>query len=187
MTRFAKRARTALGRFIAAERGATAVEFSMIAMPFFMLLFGVLELGLLFMAATTIEGAVMTSARKIRTGEMQTTMGNTAAAFKSDVCSNMSWLSSSDCSSNLEIDVRTFANFSSMTVNPPVANGAIDPTQLQYNAGASCNIVLVRVFYPYTLLTPTFEPGLPDLGPTKKLITAAVAFKNENWGGVSPC
>jgi Flp pilus assembly protein TadG len=181
------RAKRALRRFLSASRGATAVEFSLIALPFFMLLFGVLELGMLFMATTTIEGAVNTSARKIRTGELQTSGSNTASAFKTDVCANMSWLSSSDCTSNLQIDVRTFANFTSINVTPPVTAGAIDPTQLQFDSGVSCNVVLVRVFYPYTLLAPTFSPGLPDLGPTKKLITAAVAFKNENWGGVSPC
>jgi len=187
MSRSAKRASAALGRFVAARRGATAVEFSLVALPFFMLLFGVLELGMMFMASTTIEGAVNTAARKIRTGELQTSGSATAAAFKTEVCNNMSWLSSADCSSKLQVDVRTFANFASINVTPPVNNGAIDTTALQFNPGVSCNIVLVRVFYPYTLLAPTFSPGLPDLGPTQKLITAAGAFKNENWGAVSPC
>ncbi len=184
---FSRRARAAASRFARAKKGATAVEFALIALPFFMLLFGVLELGMLFMASTTVEGAVTNSARKIRTGELQTTGTATAATFKSDICNNMSWLSSSDCTANLSVDVRTFANFNSINMNPPINNGAIDQTQLQFTPGVSCNIVLVRVFYPYTLLAPNFAPGLPDLGPTKKLITAAVAFKNENWGGVSPC
>ena len=181
------RAKRGAKRFLAAREGATAVEFSLIALPFFALLFGTLELGMYFMASTTIDTAAMNSARKIRTGQMQTGGSNNAASFKSDVCSNMSWLSSSDCTANLQVDVRTFSTFSGITVTPPTTAGAIDPAKLQYNAGASCDIVLVRVFYPYTLVAPTLEPGMADLGATKKLITSAVAFRNENWGGGSAC
>ena len=173
--------------FARADRGATAVEFALIALPFFMLLFGILQLGLLFMASTTIESATVTAARQIRTGELQTAGTNTAAGFKSLVCNNMSWLSTSDCTNNLAVDVRTFGSFGAITSSPPVANGAIDQTQLQFNSGANCSIVLVRVFYPYTLVAPTFTPGLPDLGSNKKLITFASAFRNENWGNTGNC
>ncbi len=173
--------------FARAERGATAVEFALIALPFFMLLFGILQLGLLFMASTTIEGATVTAAREIRTGELQNAGTNTAAGFKSLVCANMSWLSTSDCTSNLSVDVRTFGNFGSITNTPPVTNGAVDQTKLQFNSGTNCSIVLVRVYYPYTLVAPTFTPGLPDLGNNQKLITFASAFRNENWGSSGNC
>jgi hypothetical protein len=99
----------------------------------------------------------------------------------------MSWLSSSDCTANLQVDVRTFGTFGSISTTPPVTNGAIDPTKLQFNDGTYCSIVLVRVFYPYTLIAPTFSPGLPDLGNNKKLITFTSAFRNENWGTSGNC
>jgi Flp pilus assembly protein TadG len=181
------RAAGVVRRFLGAREGATAVEFALIALPFFMLLFGTMQLGLLFMASTTIEAATVTAARTIRTGQLQTSGGNTAAAFKSAICSNMSWLSSSDCTANLSVDVRTFGTFGAITVTPPVTGGAIDPTKLQFNDGTYCSIVLVRVFYPYTLIAPTFSPGLPDLGGNKKLITFAAAFRNENWGTTGAC
>jgi hypothetical protein len=43
--------------------------------------------------------------------------------------------------------------------------------------------VLVRVFYPWTLITPVLEPGLPNLGPNQRLLATAIAFRNENWQG----
>ncbi|MGA0602651.1 TadE/TadG family type IV pilus assembly protein [Caulobacter sp. KR2-114] len=178
---------TTLRRFARAERGATAVEFSLIALPFFMLLFGILQLGTLFMASTTIESATVTAARQIRTGQIQNGGTNTAAGFKSLVCNNMSWLSSADCTNNLSVDVRTFGSFGTITNTPPVKNGAIDQTQLQFNAGTNCSIVLVRVYYPFTLVAPAFTPGLPDLGSNQKLITFASAFRNENWGNTGNC
>lgn len=168
--------------FARAERGATAVEFALIAMPFFMLLFGILQMGMLFMSSTTIESATVTAAREIRTGQLQTAGANNAAGFKALVCANMSWLSTADCTNNLSVDVRTFGNFGSITLTPPVKNGALDQTQLQFNSGTNCSIVLVRAYYPYTLLTPALTPGLSDLGNNQKLISVATAFRNENWG-----
>lgn len=177
----------ALRHFARAEHGTTAVEFSLIALPFFMLLFGILQLGTLFMASTTIESATVTAAREIRTGQLQNGGTNTSAGFKSLVCSNMSWLSSSDCTNNLSVDVRTFGTFGAITNTAPVKNGSIDQTQLQFNSGTNCSIVMVRVFYPFTLVAPAFTPGLPDLGSNQKLITFAAAFRNENWGSSGNC
>ncbi len=176
-------------RFARAERGATAVEFALIAMPFFALLFGTLQMGLLFMNSTTIESAAMTAARQVRTGQLQTTGNNTSQGFKDLICGDANvkiWLTQADCEQNLSIDVRTFGNFASITSTLPVKNGAIDPAQLQFNSGTNCSIVMVRAFYPYTLFAPTFTPGLPDLGSNQKLITVATAFRNENWG-TTPC
>ena len=169
-------------RFARAERGATAVEFALIAMPFFALLFGTLQMGLLFMTSTTIESAAMTAARQVRTGQLQNAGNNTSQGFKDLICGDMTWLTYDDCEHNVSIDVRTFGNFASITSTLPVKNGAIDPTQLQFNSGTNCSIVMVRVFYPYTLFAPSFTPGLPDLGSNQKLITVATAFRNENWG-----
>ncbi len=174
-------------RFARAERGATAVEFALIAMPFFGLLFGTLQMGLLFMTSTTIESATVTAAREVRTGQLQTAGDNSSNGFKTLVCANMSWLTTADCMANLSVDVRTFGGFSSITSTPPVKNGAVDPTQLQFNSGTNCSIVMVRVFYPYTLIVPAFTPGLPDLGSNQKLITFASAFRNENWGSSGNC
>lgn len=177
----------ALRGFARQTRGATAVEFAIVATPFFMLLFGTMELGLLFMASTTLDAATVDAARNIRTGAMQTSGSSSAASFQADVCRHMSWLSSADCSANVLVDVRTFATFGTMTNKPPVTNGALNPNLTTYDPGVSCSIVLVRVFYPYTLYTPLLDPGLPNLGATKHLLASAAAFRNENYSGASPC
>ncbi len=174
-------ARRRLSALAKAEGGATAVEFAMISVPFLALLFAIFELGAMFMASTAIDAAVESAARQIRTGQLQTGGSNSAAGFKAIVCNNISWISTSDCQSNLTLDVRTFASFGTIAVTSPVKNGAIDQTQVGFNSGTSCDIVVVRAFYPWTLLTPTLEPGLPDMNANQRLLTATVAFRNENW------
>src|SRR5580704_15550633 len=153
-----------------------------------MLLFAILELGMMFIASTTLDAATVAAARQIRTGEVQTTGTNTAAGFKNLVCNNMSWITPGDCQASMSLDVRTYPTFSAIQVTAPITNNKIDQTQLTYDAGQSCDIVLVRVFYPWTLLAPVIEPGLPNLGSNQRLLTTAVAFRNENWAaGGPPC
>ena len=112
---------------------------------------------------------------------MQAGSSDSATGFKTLICNSMSWISTSDCMANMSVDVQTYPSFSAMAVNPPIANGAIDASQLTFNPGSSCSIELVQVFYPYTLLTPLLEPGLPNLGANQRLLTTAVAFRNEDW------
>jgi Flp pilus assembly protein TadG len=187
MAGFFARARRRLRRFPSARRGAAAVEFALIATPFFMLIFGVVELGLLFMSFTNIESATLDAARTIRTGQFQQSGSPTLANFKAAVCGDMAWISAGDCNANVMVDVRTCADFANISVSPPVTGGALDASKTTFNPGAACNIVLVRVFYPYTLMAPLIEPGMPNLGPGKRLITATVAFRNEDYNGLTPC
>ena len=69
-------------RFARADRGATAVEFAMISLPLMVLIFGVVELAMVLLVATSLESAIESSARLIRTGEFQTGASSTKADFK---------------------------------------------------------------------------------------------------------
>jgi Flp pilus assembly protein TadG len=168
-------------RLLGARSGATAVELAMVGLPFFVLLCSIAELGMMFMTSTTIEAASEAAARQIRTGQLQAGSNDTATGFKTLICNSMSWISTSDCMANMSVDVQTYPSFSAMAVSPPIAGGAIDPTQLTFNPGGACSIELVQVFYPYTLLTPLLEPGLPNLNANQRLLTTAIAFRNEDW------
>ena len=61
-------------RFNKDREGTTAVEFAILAFPFFLLLFGIIECSLLFFAGQMLESAVDDVGRKIRTGQLDQTM-----------------------------------------------------------------------------------------------------------------
>ncbi|MFZ5668433.1 MAG: TadE/TadG family type IV pilus assembly protein [Pseudomonadota bacterium] len=166
-------------RFAVSRHGATAVEFAFIAAPFLALMFGVLELGLVFMVSTTLDNAVDTAARKIRTGELQTAGGG-ASTFKTAVCDEMAWLGST-CEANLYVDVRTFPKFADVAITDPVTNGAFDSGKTQFTPGGSEDIVLVRVYYEWSLITPMLNQGLESLADGKRLIAATATFRNEPY------
>ena len=109
--------------------------------------------------------------------------GFSAQAFKDDICNNLGWLQG-DCEANVYIDVRTYPQFANMATPIPITNGALDPAQLQFQPGNACDIVMARAFYVWPLFTPGLT-SIPQLSGGKVLLTAAEAFRNEPFGGVT--
>ena len=178
--RLARRHRR-LGRLVArfgrARDGATTIEFAFVAIPFLLLIFAIIELGLVFLVSVTLENAVIDTGRTIRTGEVQTS-GGTAATFKTAMCAQMSWVGAS-CSSALSIDVRTFTGFSTTGS----ALSAAKPATPCWDPGGPGSIVLVRAYYNWPLITPLMQTGLQSAGG-KRMIAAASSFSNEPYSDV---
>ena len=174
-----------LNRFRLARRGAAAVEFAMLAFPFFGLLCGIIEIGMIFVVATTLEDATNNAARQIRTGQTQASASPTQTNFIGIICGNLSWLGS-NCSTNLNVDVRTFSQFSSVAAPQPVVNGVFTPSALTFNPGGPCDIVVVRSYYQWTLFTPMMNQALQTISGGKTLITSAATFRNEPYATGAP-
>jgi Flp pilus assembly protein TadG len=163
------------GRFARADEGATAVEFALVAIPFMMLLFAIIELGLVFLVSITLENAVIDAGRTIRTGELQST-GGSAASFKTAVCNRMNWLGSK-CSSALRLDVRTFSDYSTGKTSATDTNV---PTVMEWSPGSAGSIVVIRAYYTWPLITPMLNTGLQSANGSR-IIYAATSFTNEPY------
>ena len=170
-------------RFARGRRGATAVEFAMIALPFFALLLGIFEVGMIFLISTTLEDATNAAARQIRTGALQTGgTTETAQLFANQICAGrMSWLGL-QCAANLEVDVRTFSQFQSVSLPSPITNGSLQPqSQLLFQMGGPGDIVLVRTYYPWKLIAPLLDGMTAQTGGGQTLISATATFRNEPY------
>ena len=73
-----------LQRWSKEQSGATAIEFGMVALPFVLLLFGILSVCLYFFTTFTLENAVWQAARAIRTGQVQQSQGEYVTATSND-------------------------------------------------------------------------------------------------------
>lgn len=162
------------------QSGATAVEFALIATPFFIMLFGILEVAMLFVATVALENAVDAASREIRIGDVQT--GGGQALFEDTICDNIGPVLS--CGDGLTFDVRTFEDFATAgdMANPIDADGEIDDDDFSFKPGKEREIVLVRVFYKWRIVTPLLGQFLSNLGGNQRLLTATVAFRNEPFG-----
>src|SRR5262245_47977112 len=72
-----------LCRLLRENHGAAALEFALLAIPFFLIVFALIETVLAFMGEQLLTSAADTMARKIRTGEI-TFSDSTAATYKSE-------------------------------------------------------------------------------------------------------
>jgi Flp pilus assembly protein TadG len=163
------------------EKGATALEFAMIALPFLFLIMSMLELALVFLIYTTLENALSISSRTIRTGSLQSSgTPPTASAFVASICGNMGWLQSV-CTSQLQVDVRTETQFSNPTEPDPMSTGTFKSSALTFNPGTAGQIVLVRAFYQWPLIMPIMDAALSRSNNGVMEIVAATTFVNEPY------
>lgn len=165
------------------EGGATAVEFAMVALPFFFMIFAIIELSLIFMVSVSLENAAGMLARQIRTGEMQTTSGSTADTFKKRLCDNLGWLRDG-CETKVTLDVRKFSALAGTNgQGAPITDGAWNTSPPPcFQMGGPADIVLVRVYYEWDLIAPGFTKSLERLKGGKTVIGATTTFRNEPYG-----
>jgi Flp pilus assembly protein TadG len=176
-----------LGRRLEEGRvsGSAAIEFAFIAPVFFLMIFALMEIGIIFFAQSTLQRATNDIARLVRTGQVQNG-AMTQTQIHDRVCSDISALI--PCDGNLRIDIEAFTDFGGETFTPPLnASGNFNPDNA-YTPGTSCNVVLVRVYYGWTVFTPVLTPFLSNMAGDKHLLYAAASFRNEPFDtGVSGC
>ncbi len=166
------------------RRGSAAIEFALISTPFFLLIFGMLEIAVIFIATSSLEFAVTEASRAVRTGQAQAA-GLNRATFRALVCSNI--LSVLECDSNFEVDVQTLNGFN----NDPVGgagnpDGSFRTGCFGFDPGGTDDVVIVRAFYRWELLTPFLTTPLANLGDDGLVIQATTAFRNEPFGSGAP-
>tara|TARA_R110000787_G_scaffold1489_1_gene6093 strand:- start:8025 stop:8585 length:561 start_codon:yes stop_codon:yes gene_type:complete len=166
--------------YTADRRGLAAVEFAMVAAPFFLLIFGLLEVCVLFVISTIMEHAVAEASRQIRTGQAQEN-GFNEQNFRTSVCER--FMGMLDCDAKLHIDVKALSGFSAANIDMPIDNdGKFDDNGFSYDPGGPNDIVAVRVFYEWSLMTPFMTAPLANMAGSKYLVQANAVFRNEPFG-----
>jgi Flp pilus assembly protein TadG len=151
------------------QRGATAIEFAIVALPFFTLMFAIIETAIVFFASQALETATADAARLIMTGQAQQQKFS-KTQFQQQICDNMRGLL--DCDA-LTVDVRTYTVFAGSAARPDADE------EPQYTPGIGGDIVVVRASYEWPLVTSLVGLSLADRPNGKRLIAATAAFRNE--------
>ncbi|MFD2237900.1 TadE/TadG family type IV pilus assembly protein [Aureimonas populi] len=165
------RRRAGLPRRLAGDRsGATAVEFALLAFPFFLTIFALLEVALLFVAELTLDAGVDRIGREIRTGQTFAAQP-TREEFRQALCSSVGFLL--DCD-KLKIDLATYTSYGAIEPGPPRRDGRIDDDALRYEIGGASEIVALRVYYEWPIVTNVMRQ-IQDT----QLLTGMTAFRTE--------
>jgi Flp pilus assembly protein TadG len=173
-------------RFRKDQSGTTAIEFGFVAMPFFALMFAIIETSLSFFTSQVLETAVDDASRAVMTGQIQDpskTLAQQKTNFMNKICAELPGFF--DCQNNVQIDVQTYAAYAGSNASKPLVNGTVDWTP-QFNPGTTGSIVVVRAIYPMTTYTNFYGLGLANTKDGKLLLMATSAFKNEPFPTASP-
>lgn len=179
-----KRRRNRFGAFIRDSKGATAVEFALIATPFLAIIAALFQTFLVFFAQSVLENAVRQSSRQILTGQVQTqdaSLSQTAAmaAFHQTVCDNAAVLFT--CT-GLMVDVQVVSQWSAANTAMPTLTYNSDGTvsnNWQFNPGTAGDIVVVRVMYLWPVFFGKIAFNMANQANGSREIMASAAFQNE--------
>lgn len=169
------------------ERGVTAIEFGILALPFFTIIFAILETARLFLGMQVLDSALEDASRMVRTGRAQ------AAAYDMTTLRNYMCgytFGLFDCS-QIQLRVEVLPDFSNVQVAPTVQNcSTITPPATQpttctwttapaYNAGTRRQIVQVSAYYRWPILVVLPYFNLKNQPDNYRLISAIRVFRNE--------
>jgi Flp pilus assembly protein TadG len=170
----------ALRRFRRNRRGSAAVEFALVAPLFFGLLFAILETALVFFAGQVLETGVQDAGRLLFTNQANCN-GMLAADFKQNVCDRISALMS--CS-GLDVDVRTYAAGTAITIADPIDGSGNYAANVVYQppvCNSTNDTVVVRGFYQWPLFVTGLGYNIANISrgttSSKRLLAATSAFR----------
>ena len=178
-----------------ANKGSVAIEFAMVAPIFLLILMATIESGIIFFAQSALQNAVNDAARLVKTGQTacftQDSNGAcqviTTDQFRKQICDEVIVLlhtcnKDSDGNSDLQFDVKAYsAGFGGVTNSSPLAGNGDLPKLTAFNTGQACDVVLVRAFYRWPVVTPFLGFLLANMPGSNHLLSTAAAFRNEPY------
>jgi Flp pilus assembly protein TadG len=185
LARGAKRFRSSK-HFALCQKGATAIEFALIAAPFMALLVALFETALVFFAARVLDEVTEEASRYILTGQAQQA-NMTQAGFQTYLCTSTdtaALVSALFNCNNLMINVESYSAFSSASTATPTltynANGSVSNTW-SYSPGSAGSIVVVQVMYQWPIILGPLAFNLSNLSNGDRLLISTAVFKSEPY------
>ncbi len=167
-------------RFSTERSGTTAVEFALIAPPFFALLFAIFETTLFLFAQAALQNAATQAARLFMTGQVQNA-GTTQSQFQSQICPLVSALFT--CS-NVMVNVISSSNASGLNTTAPTltynSNGTVSNTW-SYSLGTPGQLMVVQLIYQWPIVGIPLGSLLPSLGNGTTEMMGVAAFRVEPY------
>ena len=178
-----------LGRFFARRDGATAIEFTLLCLPFFMIVFASIETFVAFSAEQLLANANDVMARKIRTGEIRSSMKE--VEYRKAFCEEIAILM--PCSAEeiatpdkLWLDVRSFPKFADIPKAVPFAGTDLDTSSFKFAPGGKSSINIVRAYYRWDIVTDVVRPYISNIRASdgskqNYLMVATAVVQNEDY------
>lgn len=167
-----------LRRFTRDRKGSVAIEFAVLALPFSLLVFAILESSISFAGQQLMMNITDDVARKFRTGQIK--QGIKKEELRDIICSELEIVVASGCP-GLAIDLRTYDTFAAAAAARVqfTDDNDIDVRGFDVKPGPSMSINQLRVFYRWPVMTDFLRKTMSNLKDGKTLHFASVTWQNE--------
>jgi Flp pilus assembly protein TadG len=168
----------AVARLRAAEGGATAVEFALIAPAFLATLIAVLQTAVFLFAQASLQTAATQAGRLFMTGQAQNL---SQSAFKTQVCQN--YLPAVFNCNSLIVVVQNYTSFSGASTSAPALyNAQGNPVNTwAYSPGSPGQIMVVQLVYPWSVVNGPLGFTLANLPNNAAEMMGLSAFRVEPY------
>jgi Flp pilus assembly protein TadG len=165
-------------------RGAAAVEFALVSLPFLLLVLASIQTFLLFLFDEAIQTATQAGARSVMTGEVYSSSLN-QASFKQSICNRLP--SVFNCT-NVMVDLQSSADYTSLNTAPltptytctgphNTAPCTLNAFSGNYATDAASEIYILRVMYDFPVIGGGFAFANQPNGTY--LMEGTAVFKSE--------
>ncbi len=175
------------------RRGATALEFAILAVPFLLLVLGTMEVGYDFFVQAALSNAVNVAARSVQVGTAQADASGAAEVkwVTSAVCPALGGLL--DCG-QLYVSIKNTGGedyYSYIAANPPSLTTMASTSDSICTGGAADMMILQAYYVSPTflgILIPVWSQVWPGMPESRAHVTyASAGFVNEYFSGGEPC
>lgn len=163
------------------EDGSVAIEFSLLVIPFTLMVFAVLESCLSFAGQQILASAVDDMARQFRTGQVRPAdLVVDPGLVRDKICARIEIVVTTGCP-GLEVDLKSYDTFAEAAAIRTrfTENGDIDTTGFGIVPGKSGSKNQLRVFYRWPVMTDLARKAVSNLPEGKTLLFASVTWQNE--------
>jgi Flp pilus assembly protein TadG len=176
-----RRCRRQLSRLRSSQRGATAVEFALIAPIFLATLIAIFEVAIFLFAQQYLQTAAAEAGRQFMTGQAQASGQSEQQFIQNVICPKIQTLFT--CSSVM-VNVQSYSSFTGANSAEPVltfnAQGQVT-NNWSYNPGNPGDVMVVQLIYQWPIVSGPFGYVLSNLGNGKTEIMGVAAFRVEPY------
>ncbi|MGQ0526918.1 MAG: TadE/TadG family type IV pilus assembly protein [Alphaproteobacteria bacterium] len=160
------------------KEASTAIEFSLLFIPYMMLTLAIIELAMMYTAASLLEGATNSAARLIKTGQVQQSQTmQPEEMFAAAICEYADVLIQCD---EIVMEVIPLTSFTDYSELEPQYDEDGNMVSQGFDAGGSDDRVLIRTSYRYEMITPLIGELLA--GPSgKRTFISTLVLQSEPY------
>ena len=170
-----------LRRFARHDGGSAVIEFSVLALPFLLLVFAILESSISFGAQQMLTNATDDMARKFRTGQvLPGDLEKDKNLVRDFICERIQLVVSDGCP-GLAVELNSYTTFMQAAASeiPFDDDGYLHVDNLKIKPGGSGAKNQLRVYYRWPVMTDFMRRSMSNLPDGKTLLYATVTWQNE--------